>query len=77
MLPEDCWPTGAAAHREATPAEIAAMKADMESGFRQGALAEGMGVNYTPGATRLEIVEMFESRRSTVRPCMCTCDTQD
>ena len=51
--------TGEAAHREATPAELAQMKAEMEQGFRQGALAEGMGVNYTPGATRLEIVEMF------------------
>ncbi|HMD09000.1 MAG TPA: amidohydrolase family protein [Candidatus Acidoferrum sp.] len=51
--------TGEAAHREATAAELAQMKADMEQGFRQGALAEGMGVNYTPGATRLEIVEMF------------------
>src|SRR5207302_4760693 len=28
-------------------------------GFGQGALAEGMGVNYTPGATHWEIVEMF------------------
>src|SRR5580693_9692144 len=51
--------TGDAAHREATAAELAAMKADIENGFRQGALAEGMGVNYTPGATRWEIVEMF------------------
>ncbi|HEY6384486.1 MAG TPA: amidohydrolase family protein [Candidatus Acidoferrum sp.] len=51
--------TGEAAHREATAAELAQMKADVEQGFRQGALAEGMGVNYTPGATRLEIVEMF------------------
>src|SRR5271156_6551704 len=51
--------TGEAAHREATPAELAQMKAEMEQGFRQGALAEGMGVNYTPGATRIEIVEMF------------------
>jgi N-acyl-D-aspartate/D-glutamate deacylase len=31
----------------------------MEKGFRDGALSEGMGVNYTPGATRSEIVEMF------------------
>jgi N-acyl-D-aspartate/D-glutamate deacylase len=31
----------------------------MEKGFRDGALAEGMGVNYTPGATRSEIVDMF------------------
>jgi N-acyl-D-aspartate/D-glutamate deacylase len=51
--------TGDAAHRAATDAELAEMKADMEKGFRQGALAEGMGVNYTPGASRLEIVEMF------------------
>src|SRR5271169_43469 len=51
--------TGDAAHREASAVELAEMKADMEEGFRQGALAEGMGVNYTPGATRLEIVEMF------------------
>ena len=51
--------TGDAAHRAATAAELAEMKADMETGFRLGALAEGMGVNYTPGATRQEIVEMF------------------
>ena len=51
--------TGDAAHRQATETELNAMKADLEAGFRQGALAEGMGVNYTPGATRQEIVEMF------------------
>jgi len=52
-------PTGDAAHREATPEEFAAIREDMEKGFQQGALAEGMGVNYTPGATHWEIVEMF------------------
>jgi N-acyl-D-aspartate/D-glutamate deacylase len=51
--------TGDAAHRQATPEELAQMRADVETGFRQGALAEGMGVNYTPGATHWEIVEMF------------------
>jgi N-acyl-D-aspartate/D-glutamate deacylase len=51
--------TGDAAHRAATATELAEMKADMETGFRLGALAEGMGVNYTSGATRQEIVEMF------------------
>jgi N-acyl-D-aspartate/D-glutamate deacylase len=50
---------GDAAHREATADELAEMRADVETGFRQGALAEGMGVNYTPGATHWEIVEMF------------------
>ena len=59
--------TGEAAHREATPAELAQMKAEMEQGFRQGALAEGMGVNYTPGATRLEIVEDVPNRRKVRR----------
>jgi N-acyl-D-aspartate/D-glutamate deacylase len=52
-------PTGDAAHRQATPEELAKIMATMEKGFRQGALAEGMGVNYTPGATHWEIVEMF------------------
>jgi N-acyl-D-aspartate/D-glutamate deacylase len=52
-------PTGEAAHRPATPDELAKIIATMEKGFRQGALAEGMGVNYTPGATHWEIVEMF------------------
>src|SRR5579863_311498 len=52
-------PTGDAAHREATPEELAEISADMEKGFREGALAEGMGVNYTAAATHWEIVEMF------------------
>ncbi|HUI75781.1 MAG TPA: amidohydrolase family protein [Candidatus Acidoferrum sp.] len=51
--------TGDAAHAPATPEQIKEMTADMEQGFREGALAEGMGVNYTPGATHQEIVEMF------------------
>jgi N-acyl-D-aspartate/D-glutamate deacylase len=53
-------PTGDAAHRAATPQELDQMRAEMEKGFREGALAEGMGVNYTPEATHSEIVEMFK-----------------
>jgi dihydroorotase len=52
-------PTGDAARRQATPEEIAEMVAMMERGFGEGALAEGMGVNYTAAATHAEIVEMF------------------
>ena len=52
-------PTGDAAHRQATAEELAAISADMEKGFREGALAEGMGVNYTAAASHWEIVEMF------------------
>jgi N-acyl-D-aspartate/D-glutamate deacylase len=46
-------------HREATQEELAQLKEWIEKGLKQGALAEGMGINYTPGATRWEIVEMF------------------
>lgn len=53
-------PVADAAHRPATAAELAQIIEDMENGFRQGALAEGMGINYTSAATHQEIVEMFE-----------------
>jgi dihydroorotase len=46
-------------HRAATAEELAKMKELMEAGFRAGALAEGMGINYTPAATHWEIIEMF------------------
>jgi len=52
-------PTGDAAHRAATSEEITEMIAAIDRGFRQGALAEGMGVNYTAAASHGEIVEMF------------------
>jgi N-acyl-D-aspartate/D-glutamate deacylase len=57
--PGSFLPTGDAARRAATPDEIAEMVAAMEVGFQQGALAEGMGVNYTAAASHAEIVEMF------------------
>ena len=69
-------PTGDAAHREATPQELAEIEADMDKGFREGALAEGMGVNYTAAATHWEIVEMFRiAARSTTHRSMCICGT--
>jgi dihydroorotase len=49
----------AAAHRQATPEEVMQLKEALDRGFRSGALAEGMGINYTPGASRAEIVEAF------------------
>jgi N-acyl-D-aspartate/D-glutamate deacylase len=57
--PGGMLPTGDAAHRMATPEELAEISAGMERGFREGALAEGMGVNYTAAASHWEIVEMF------------------
>jgi dihydroorotase len=57
--PGSFLPTGDAARRAATAQEMAEMIATMETGFKQGALAEGMGVNYTAAASHAEIVEMF------------------
>ncbi len=52
-------PTGPAARLAATPEQLDQIRAGIEQGFREGALAEGMGVNYTPAATHSEILEMF------------------
>jgi dihydroorotase len=49
----------AANHRELTAEEFAKLRAGIERGLNQGALAEGMGINYTPGASHWEILEMF------------------
>ncbi|HKV24092.1 MAG TPA: amidohydrolase family protein [Candidatus Acidoferrum sp.] len=53
-------PTGDAAHREATPEELTEIESLMGRGFREGALAEGMGINYTAAATHWEIIQMFQ-----------------
>ncbi len=52
-------PTGDAAHRAATAEELTEIEQQMEKGFQRGAVAEGMGVNYTAAATHPEIVDMF------------------
>jgi N-acyl-D-aspartate/D-glutamate deacylase len=57
--PGGFFPTGDAAHRPATQEELAEISSLMQRGFRAGALAEGMGINYTAAATHAEIIEMF------------------
>ena len=52
-------PVGDAAHRQATPAELQQIDDDIEKGLRHGALAVGMGINYTAAATHDEIVDVF------------------
>ncbi|HJY30573.1 MAG TPA: amidohydrolase family protein [Pyrinomonadaceae bacterium] len=52
-------PTGDAAHRAATDAEIEEMKRRLEEGLKRGAVAVGFGIQYTPNASRWEILEMF------------------
>ncbi|HEY2961943.1 MAG TPA: amidohydrolase family protein [Pyrinomonadaceae bacterium] len=52
-------PTGEAARRAATEAEIADMKQRLEQGLKRGAVAVGFGIQYTPQASHWEILEMF------------------
>src|ERR1700752_334625 len=52
-------PTVDAARRTATDAEISEMKRRLEDGLRRGAVAVGFGIQYTPNASRWEILEMF------------------
>ena len=52
-------PTGDAARRAATDAEIDEMKRRLEQGLKRGAVAVGFGIQYTPNASRWEILEMF------------------
>jgi N-acyl-D-aspartate/D-glutamate deacylase len=54
-------PTGDGAHRAATAEQIAQMRADLEHGLQRGALAVGMGINYTEAASHQEILEMFRA----------------
>ncbi|MCU1261041.1 MAG: dihydroorotase [Bryobacterales bacterium] len=57
--PADFVPSGPGAHQVATPEQISEMKQLMERGFKEGAVAAGLGPTYTPAATRWEILEMF------------------
>ena len=52
-------PTGDAAHKVASPAEIEEMKKQLDLGLNRGALGVGVGPAYTLAATNLEIVEVF------------------
>ncbi|HEY1422221.1 MAG TPA: amidohydrolase family protein [Candidatus Acidoferrum sp.] len=52
-------PTGAAAHKAATPEQLHLMQQAMGAGLKAGALGVGMGINYAEGATHQEIIEMF------------------
>jgi N-acyl-D-aspartate/D-glutamate deacylase len=51
--------SGAATNQPATPEQIEAIKARLRSELDAGGLAIGMGIQYTPGATRLEVIDMF------------------
>jgi N-acyl-D-aspartate/D-glutamate deacylase len=51
--------SGPATDQAATPEQIEAMRARLRAELDAGGLAIGMGIQYTPGATRLEVIDMF------------------
>lgn len=57
--PGEFLPSGPAAQREASEAEIEQIKAGIARGLARGAVGVGFGIAYTPQAARLEILEMF------------------
>ena len=50
---------GKATDDHATPAQFEQMQQRLRSELDAGALGVGMGINYTPGATREEIIQIF------------------
>src|SRR5208337_5028314 len=51
--------SGPATDRPATPEQIEAIRNRLRAELEAGGLAVGMGIQYTPGATRLEVIDMF------------------
>jgi N-acyl-D-aspartate/D-glutamate deacylase len=51
--------SGAASDKPASPEQIEAIKARLRHELDAGALGVGMGIQYTPGVTRWEVIEMF------------------
>jgi len=52
-------PTGNAAHREASSEELTKISEGIDHGLKRGALAVGMGINYTAAASHDEILDVF------------------
>jgi N-acyl-D-aspartate/D-glutamate deacylase len=51
--------SGPATDKPATPEDIRRIEKRLQEELDAGALGIGMGIQYTPGATRLEVIDMF------------------
>jgi N-acyl-D-aspartate/D-glutamate deacylase len=58
-IPEILPKSGPATNQPATPDQIQRIEQRLRDEIDAGALGVGMGIQYTPGATRLEIIDMF------------------
>ncbi len=57
--PEILPKSGPATDQPATPEQIETIRERLRTELDAGGLAIGMGIQYTPGATRLEVLDMF------------------
>jgi N-acyl-D-aspartate/D-glutamate deacylase len=58
-IPQILPKSGPATDEHATAQQLEAIKKRLHTELDTGGLAIGMGIQYTPGATRLEVIEMF------------------
>jgi N-acyl-D-aspartate/D-glutamate deacylase len=58
-IPEILPKSGPATNQPATTEQIEAIRERLRAQLDAGGLAIGMGIQYTPGATRLEVIDMF------------------
>jgi N-acyl-D-aspartate/D-glutamate deacylase len=59
---------GPATDEAASPGRIHAMQERLRSELAAGALGVGVGINYTPGASRLEMIEIFRVAAERATP---------
>jgi N-acyl-D-aspartate/D-glutamate deacylase len=58
-IPEILPKSGPATDQPTTPEQIDAIRERLRAELDAGGLAVGMGIQYTPGASRLEVIDMF------------------
>jgi len=58
-IPEILPKSGPATDKPATPEQISKIEQRLQQELQAGALGVGMGIQYTPGATRLEVIDIF------------------
>jgi N-acyl-D-aspartate/D-glutamate deacylase len=58
-IPDILPKSGPATNQPATPEQIRQIQQRLRDELDAGALGVGMGIQYTPGATRLEVIDMF------------------
>ena len=58
-VPEILPKSGPATDQPATPEQVEVMQEQLRAELDAGGLAIGMGIQYTPGATRLEVIDVF------------------